>query len=90
MFVVADLVSLTLTITIHSNITIIQVIAISLNSILIFCLFHDWVRLDNMEGLQPYYNFDWDGRMINLAYHMFAVFQNWRSIYALAPHLLYV
>ena len=73
------------TITIHTNIIIIQVIAISLNIILIFCLFHFWVRLDNMEGFQPYYNFDWDGRMLNLAYNMFAIFQNWRSIYAFAP-----
>ena len=46
------------TITIHTNIIIIQVIAISLNIILIFCLFHFRVRLDNMEGFQPYYNFD--------------------------------
>ena len=58
------------TITIHTNIIIIQVIAISLNMIPIFCLFHFWVRLDNMEGLQLYYNFDWDGRMLNLAYIM--------------------
>ena len=72
------------TITIHTNIIIIQVIAISLNIILIFCLFHFWVRLDNMEGFQPYYNFDWDGRMLKLAYNMFAIFQNCRSIYAFA------
>ena len=53
---------------------------VSLNIILIFCLFHFWVWLDNMEGFQPYYNFDCDGRMLNLAYNKFAIFQNWRSI----------
>ena len=73
------------TITIHTNIIIIQVIAISLNIIIISCLFHFWVRLDNMEGFQPYYNFDWDGGMLKLAYNMFAIFQNSRSIYAFAP-----
>ena len=78
------------TLTIPTNIIIIQVIAISLNIVLFFCLFHFWVRLGNMEGFQPYYNFDWDDRMLNLAYNMFAIFQNWRSIYAFAPHLLYV
>ena len=46
------------TITIPTNIIIIQVIAILLNIILIFCLFHFCVNLDNMEGFQPYYNFD--------------------------------
>ena len=70
---------------IQINIIIIQIIAISLNIILIFCLLHFWVRLDNMDGFQPYYNFVWDGRMLNLAYNMFAIFQNLRKIYAFEP-----
>ena len=46
------------TVTMPTNIIIIQVFTISLNIILNFCLFHFRVRLDNMEGIKPYYNFD--------------------------------
>ena len=34
-----------------------------------------------MEGFQPYWKFDWDGCMLNLAYKMIIVFKHWKSIF---------